>query len=1466
MELHRLPTDVVSKLRSGVAIVSVAHCMEELVLNALDAGATCVAVRLNLPYYRVQVVDNGHGIPREQLENCGERYCTSKCRTLSDLEHPKFYGYRGEAISSIVEMSGIVQIESRSRTSTDSWCKTFARGKLRELAPSTTDRPSIGTTVTVLDFMYNLPVRRGCLSEAIDFEFCLQHLEGIALSHPEVSFTLRNDVTEEKHFQTHRTNSVLDIFAQLFGAQRAATLKHTLIKKKHFAVEAYISLEGHTSKQLQFVYLNKRLLRKTRIHKLFHNVIKKYVLGFHAKSAALCGSPSKLRNKQPVFVIFINCTSRTFDVTYEPQKTFVEFTDWDKITKLFEQLLNDFLHKHGIISHNFVINGELAFSQKTPPECEPPTMRTDPNINVEDMPNALVSMKVCRKEPCVVAEPDEEESDALEDITTFSVHSVSGERLRHTEMPLVRSSNVKSYVCQSRDVGAPKAVIALPPSFSAVSNTRPLLRMPENETPFDISKSFAKRGHPRSASSVQACGRVKQCEVPEHCPTGRHRPAHHHQNEPREADAARAQLSEMVDKLPQKKTNCHKRVRFLAAKPTPCIGNTEHAPVCMKKKREAAAIRSNSNDESLSRKLHCKFSHAVSHHHNHPKKIDVAISQQTDIVDKSSHEENNCLEKIISSNLELRSHIKSARDASGATCTKARQLAAKYSHWTEKVHNRKLHHKDQSSEVSNAWHASDNLLPDLSCMTQGHHDHTFSQIHTCSTRPTPLATKLRRRMKAHIPMNEHRSATSASFAASDAPSCQAAAYPHATSESFIKTADFRCLCLQAQQLCPVHGTEIILSKVPRFSPPTLPVNEKSALDESIKSVYETQKFTPEVTLSQPFTCSDHLECYVTQSKSEEASTTVVQGTQPFVPQSEITCSPAALEIAETASTSGSSIEIDCISSSEELAPFKMSEEGSTCSTQATPSGANRGSPGNGPLPAATRSSFSLTRLKLIQNNSRHLAKSLEEGVTHSLFSKSTQNATSQGEMLTKASCDTISPRVEDDNSGNIEATGDELGGLTQPSPAESQQSSKCKEPGTFDAHLANPKEGTTTIPGGRLTAITNELSRADMSTVEMYPGNWAACVDPTSGEKVFINIASGNSSFTLPSICLEQKDPEPIEALDLARQRNFSLAPAPFVPQFQPRPQDERSHFGCSPGSEQADVANMVRVWNNPALSCSTAGQDTADGGLLSKGSGPLYRITESYKFRKEMLTYVQVIGQVDAKFIACLMPLSQNRVKESLIVLFDQHAAHERVRLEWLLENQYEARGQARCVRSMPLSSELTVALEPDSLRRAAICEREMRKLGIHYTIHEHGVSFKRLPVCLLEKDESEQRAGRPSALASRMEELLRDHTETLLGTRHSAITLPKFLMDVLSSQACHGAIRFGSFLEKSECKSILKALSKCTLPFQCAHGRPSLMPIVDLRFLPPQKECRKPNLTALLSRLNNNVSSPEMIVANTD
>jgi DNA mismatch repair protein MLH3 len=47
--------------------------VEELVLNALDAGATCVAVRVDLSCFKVQVVDNGFGVPKDQLEHIGNR-------------------------------------------------------------------------------------------------------------------------------------------------------------------------------------------------------------------------------------------------------------------------------------------------------------------------------------------------------------------------------------------------------------------------------------------------------------------------------------------------------------------------------------------------------------------------------------------------------------------------------------------------------------------------------------------------------------------------------------------------------------------------------------------------------------------------------------------------------------------------------------------------------------------------------------------------------------------------------------------------------------------------------------------------------------------------------------------------------------------------------------------------------------------------------------------------------------------------------------------------------------------------------------------------------------------------------------------------------------------------------------------------------------------------------------------------
>ena len=46
-------------------------------------------------------------------------------------------------------------------------------------------------------------------------------------------------------------------------------------------------------------------------------------------------------------------------------------------------------------------------------------------------------------------------------------------------------------------------------------------------------------------------------------------------------------------------------------------------------------------------------------------------------------------------------------------------------------------------------------------------------------------------------------------------------------------------------------------------------------------------------------------------------------------------------------------------------------------------------------------------------------------------------------------------------------------------------------------------------------------------------------------------------------------------------------------------------------------------------------------------------------------------------------------------------------------------------------------------------------------------------------------------------------------------------------------GAIKFGDSLTLRECEALIRDLSRCDLPFQCAHGRPSVMPVLQLEQL---------------------------------
>jgi DNA mismatch repair protein MLH3 len=63
-----------------------------------------------------------------------------------------------------------------------------------------------------------------------------------------------------------------------------------------------------------------------------------------------------------------------------------------------------------------------------------------------------------------------------------------------------------------------------------------------------------------------------------------------------------------------------------------------------------------------------------------------------------------------------------------------------------------------------------------------------------------------------------------------------------------------------------------------------------------------------------------------------------------------------------------------------------------------------------------------------------------------------------------------------------------------------------------------------------------------------------------------------------------------------------------------------------------------------------------------------------------------------------------------------------------------------------------------------------------------------------------------------------------------------PKGLIEMLNSRACRSAIMFNDVLSREKCKALVKRLANCSFPFQCAHGRPSMVALGGLGAWDPE------------------------------
>ena len=184
----RLPAELANQIAAGEVVERPASVVKELVENALDAGASRVAVAVELGGKRlVRVEDDGEGMTADDARLALERHATSKIRRVEDLAAITSLGFRGEALPSIASVSRLL-LRTRARGASRGVEVRVSGG----VVDSTREAGAAeGTIVEVVDLFYNLPARRKFLkSDGAETAQISRLVTQLALGRHRVGFTL----------------------------------------------------------------------------------------------------------------------------------------------------------------------------------------------------------------------------------------------------------------------------------------------------------------------------------------------------------------------------------------------------------------------------------------------------------------------------------------------------------------------------------------------------------------------------------------------------------------------------------------------------------------------------------------------------------------------------------------------------------------------------------------------------------------------------------------------------------------------------------------------------------------------------------------------------------------------------------------------------------------------------------------------------------------------------------------------------------------------------------------------------------------------------------------------------------------------------------------------------------------------------------------------------------------------------
>ena len=321
--IHRLPLHLANQIAAGEVVERPASVVKELVENALDAGATRIAVAIELGGKKlIKVEDNGEGMDAEDARLALERHATSKIASPEDLGAIRTLGFRGEALPSIASVSHFV-LRTRARGSASGTEIRIDGGTIASVREAGTPE---GTCIEVADLFYNLPARRKFLkSDTAEATQVSRLLTQLALGYPPTGWVLTSG--GRKLLECPPARGLAERFFQLFGDRPDLLELHK--EAGGLKIHGYVAALGDQGpvRGSQNVFVNRRIVRDRTIA--------------HAISEAY--NVATIKERSPEVHLFIEMPPDRVDVNVHPTKAEVRFLEQSLVHEVLRRALADAL-------------------------------------------------------------------------------------------------------------------------------------------------------------------------------------------------------------------------------------------------------------------------------------------------------------------------------------------------------------------------------------------------------------------------------------------------------------------------------------------------------------------------------------------------------------------------------------------------------------------------------------------------------------------------------------------------------------------------------------------------------------------------------------------------------------------------------------------------------------------------------------------------------------------------------------------------------------------------------------------------------------------------------------------------------------------------------------------------------------------------------------------------------------------